>query len=227
MSRSRQTEDNLEKQKRAYRMEIDEIERRLELLHFSEESNPMQVPANVKMHSELKAFTDKMASKEDLGVLIVEAKDLLKLISSKVSSINSLLDTVHNDLLILDLEIKNKVTYGMDPQDVKFSILKKVIATEKTKILSETAGAYDSMVLSLKDVGVLGSDKGKPAAFVPIIKVMNSDFYQYKETAKLYYKECFDKMMDLSMRLAKDDYFEVEVDTIYSSLIQRLNSKHV
>lgn len=120
--------------------------------------------------------------------------------------------------MILDIEINNKVIHGLNAQDIKFSILKKLIASEKIQIYSETVGAYDSMTLSLNDTGIFTSDKNKTNTYVPTNKVINSNFYQYKATAKLYYEECFNKIIDLNLRLANDDYFNDEVERILISI---------
>lgn len=201
MRRNQAREDLLDAQKKKYLSEIDEIERKLKDWQFVPDMEPANLPEHIRTQQDVL----KLINEGTAAVEIIEVDNLLELMTVKHEGMEQQLSNAENDVLLLDNEIKNKVIHKMDSEDIRYSVFRKVIAKEKAGIYAEAAGGYKAIVESLKDMKALGLNRASISGrneYLPLSRVISSEFYQCKTKAKLYYETCFKKIMNLNRRIA-------------------------
>lgn len=217
MKRNLPRDDPLEAERRRHLQDIEDIERKLRAWKFVPDLASANVPASVKT----KLDVEGLLQEQSATIVYAEIDSLLRAIITKETDMQRQLAIAENDVLVLDTEARNKIVHGMDSEDIRYSVFRKLIAKEKAEIFAEAAGGYQAILESLKDMQRLGFGSAKQE-YLPVSKIISSEFYQCKVKAKLYYDSCFSKLLRLNKRLATPSLYDeatiVECQLLESSL---------
>lgn len=179
---------------RSQLQEIEELERRIKTWAFDVNDGAGSLPEVHQVEARIKEVVDE----QNEAVVMAEAEQLAQIMAARRQDANRKLALLENEVHLLETEVQNKIIHKMDTEDIKYSVYRLLLTREKIEIYAEAAEAYRSVVDSL--LGLL--DLKQPAAFkqtyLPVKKILHSQFYNSKVKARLCYEACYAKLLQLN-----------------------------
>jgi hypothetical protein len=180
--------------------EIEELERKIKQWSFDVNPGIGSLPEVLIVEADIREVLDE----EQTSVVIAEAEKLLHLMAAKYQDAARKHQLIENEIKLLETEIENKIIHRMDTEDVKYSIYRRLTAKRKAEVYYEAVDAYRSIVDSLSGLKEL-KQPGDKKAYLPVKKIIHSEFYTAKVKASLCYEACYEKLLQLNRASNKAD----------------------
>ena len=173
--------------------EIEELERKIKQWSFDVNPGIGSLPEVLKVEADIREVLDE----EQTSVVIAETEKLLQLMAAKYQDAARKHQLIENEIKLLETEIENKIVHRMDTEDIKYTVYRRLVVKRKADIYYEAAETYKSIVDSLgglKDLKQTGDKK----VYLPVKKIIHSQFYTAKVKASLCFEACYEKLLQLN-----------------------------
>ena len=181
--------------------EIEELERKIKQWSFEVNDGVAGIGEVLQVEADIRGVLEE----EFASVVIAEAEKLLLIMAGKHQDMARRHALLVNELTLLENEIENKIVHKMDTEDIKYSIYRLLLTKDKAEIFSEAADSYRSIVDSLTGLKELKQPEGTKQAYLPVKKIIHSEFYTAKVKARLCYEACYQKTMLLNRESRKEE----------------------
>lgn len=212
MKKTQTSSDKLDKERQKQLQEIADIEKRIKNWTFDMNEGVGHLPQVMRIENNIKDVLEE----ENASVVLVEAEKLLQIMTNRYIDATLKLKVTENQILMLNNDIQNKIIHKMDSEDIRYSIYKKLITKEKVEILLEAEDTYKAIcesLESLKDLKQPEGNEGGKKVYLPVKRIIHSEFYTCKVKARLSYESCYTKLMSLNRKMmAKDTFDQAVVD---------------
>lgn len=200
MKRNPPNKNSDEQEREKNLRELEEIEKKLKKWTFDANERSGSISDALKIEADIRHLTEEDSS----SVILVEVEKLWATIKHRHNSMEVKVCLLENQIQMLNNEIKNKIMFNMDTEDIKFSVYNQLLVKAKLEIFAEAADTYKALGESLEGIRKLRNFAETDQGYIQVRTLLQSEFYNCRTKAQLCYEDCYKRLVSLARQTSID-----------------------